>query len=210
MQLIAAIPTKASRQLRLAIQRLNNYAEESIQRYYRQIQTDPETAPSTLLSKDFENMDRGDISYPQLVANARGNIIAGTDSTAITATYATWLLSQHPQIEKHLIEVVKSLPASYTDDDLRSIKYLDHVIQETLRFRPPIAERLPRLVPPGGSTIAGTFIPGGIVVGVPTWSLHRDAQVWKEPEEFMPDRWENATREMRDSYVPFGGGSRGK
>ena len=155
-------------------------------------------------------MYRGDISYPQLVANARGNIIAGTDSTAITATYATWLLSQHPHCEKQLIDALRSLPASYTDDDLRRLEYLDYVIQETLRFRPPIAERLPRLVPPGGCTISDTFIPGGITVGVPTWSLHGDPQVWNEPDEFMPNRWENATREMRDSFVPFGGGSRGK
>lgn len=64
--------------------------------------------------------------------------------------------------------------------------YLDCVINESLRLY-PIAPRLER-VAKASVEINGLVIPKDMVVMVPTWPLHRDPEVWPEPEAFKPER----------------------
>ena len=84
------------------------------------------------------------------------------------------------------------------------------VLNETLRLRSAICESLPRLVLPGGAQFCGYFIPEKTVVGIPTWTMHRDPAVWQDPERFDPSRWYEPTKDMLHSFLPFGGGSRGE
>lgn len=41
-----------------------------------------------------------------------------------------------------------------------------------------------------------------------TWLTQRDPSIFHDPETWNPDRWEVATKEMKDSLWAFGGGSR--
>ncbi|EME43259.1 hypothetical protein DOTSEDRAFT_63516 [Dothistroma septosporum NZE10] len=126
-------------------------------------------------------------------------IIAGTDTTASTATFAVWYLSQNPEIEQALIREVSALPATFDNEKLRDLKVLDNVIRETLRVRPSVGQGLPR-----------HYIPGGTTVAIPAYSMHRIRSVWSEPgkfdpekfdpEKFDPSRWEDVTRDMKDSF----------
>lgn len=136
------------------------------------------------------------------------SIIAGTDTTSATATFATWYLSQNAKLERALIDEISTLPVDFTDEHLKSLKLLDNVIKETLRIRSPVGQALPRAVPVGGAFIDDCFIPEGTVVGIPAYSMHRLRHIWRNPETFDPSRWEEPSKEMKDSYVPFGGGSR--
>lgn len=67
------------------------------------------------------------------------------------------------------------------------MEYLDCVINESLRFY-PIASRLER-VAKATVEINGLVIPKDMVVMVPTWPLHRDPEIWNEPEKFKPERY---------------------
>ena len=107
-----------------------------------------------------------------------------------------------------MIREVSALPSDFDDEKLRALPLLDKVIKETLRLRPSVGQGLPRAVPTGGVTIEGHYIPGGTTVAIPAYSMHRVRSVWPDPEKFDPSRWENVTRDMKDSFVPFGGGSR--
>ena len=188
--------------------RLNTYSEESTNRYWKQWQADPENVKPTLLTKIYANVEAGTVDPRQLAVDARGNIVAGTDTTAIAATYAVYLLSRHPQLEERLIDEVSHLPADFTDEDLKQLHFLNNVITETLRLRSPVGQSLPRLVPPEGASFGSYFLPGGTIVGIQAWTMHRDPKIWSSPESFEPGRWNNPTKEMKDCYLPFGGGSR--
>jgi len=49
---------------------------------------------------------------------------------------------------------------------------------------------IPRLVPEGGIEVCRPFFKEGTVVGVPSYSTHRDPDVWEsDVEEFRPERW---------------------
>lgn len=119
-----------------------------------------------------------------------------------------WELAKHPQIQAQVIEAVQKLPEDCTDDDLKHAEILQHVINETLRLRGPASASLPRVVPAGGVTVCGRYLPGGTVVSTQAYSRHRDPQIWSEPESFDPSRWASSTKEMREAFMPFGAGSR--
>ena len=134
----------------------------------------------------------------------------GTDTTAVTATNAVWLLAHHPKIEQALIREVTGLSIRFKDEDLRQLKLLQGVVSETLRLNPPIGQGLPRHVPLGGAELCGYHIPEREVVGVQAYTMHRDPAVWSHPETFDPYRWDEASKDMLHSFYPFGGGSSGE
>lgn len=85
-------------------------------------------------------------------------------------------------------------------------------IQETFRIHPASAVNLERVVPPAGANIAGEQIPGGTVVGVSSWAIHRNKEVFGEDAQtFRPERWLEASEEqvrlMEKSMLHFGAGN---
>uniref|UniRef100_A0A8C6V9E8 Cytochrome P450 n=1 Tax=Neogobius melanostomus TaxID=47308 RepID=A0A8C6V9E8_9GOBI len=59
-------------------------------------------------------------------------------------------------------------------------------------------------------TVKGITIPKNMMVSVPFFALHRDPELWPEPEEFQPERFskENRDKIQPYSYMPFGTGPR--
>nr|ACN69111.1 cytochrome P450 3A96 [Equus caballus] len=95
-----------------------------------------------------------------------------------------------------------------TYDALVQMEYLDMVLNESLRLF-PVAGRIERTCKKDVE-LGGVFIPKGTVVMVPSFVLHRDTELWPQPEEFHPERF---SKENKDSinlyiYMPFGNGPR--
>lgn len=70
---------------------------------------------------------------------------------------------------------------------------------------------MPRVVPPGGfntPTPNSYHLPPGTNVGVTPFALYMNEDVYRSADEFMPERWENATPEMSRDHIPFGLGAR--
>uniref|UniRef100_A0A8D0NXS9 unspecific monooxygenase n=1 Tax=Sus scrofa TaxID=9823 RepID=A0A8D0NXS9_PIG len=95
-----------------------------------------------------------------------------------------------------------------TYDALAQMEYLDMVVNETLRLY-PIAARLERACKKDVE-IHGVFVPKGTVVVVPVFVLHRDPDLWPEPEEFRPERFSKKNKDTINpyTYLPFGTGPR--
>jgi cytochrome P450 len=58
--------------------------------------------------------------------------------------------------------------------------------------------------------LGGQFIPEGATVSTQAYTLHRNPFVFVDPDKFWPQRWESPSQEMKDAYMPYGGGTRGK
>lgn len=69
------------------------------------------------------------------------------------------------------------------------MSYLRAVIEESMRLCPPIPMDLPREVLPGGLRVLDWELPGGTVVGVPTYALHHSPDHFDRPFEYDPSRW---------------------
>jgi len=78
---------------------------------------------------------------------------------------------------------------------------LNAVIEEGLRMCPPSASALQHLVPTGGDTVCGEFLPENTNVGVHQWSLYRDPNKFHRPNEFLPERWLKTSKS--DPSSPF-------
>ncbi|KAI1656562.1 putative cytochrome P450 [Daldinia decipiens] len=190
--------------------RMRGYATQSLARHYKLVEEQGQDAKHTLLSKLYRASedDQDTLPFDELCEDAMAYIAAGSDTTTNTLTYLIWTLCKRPDVKAKLLAELSTLPDGFTDLDLKKLPYLDHVIQETLRLYSAAPSGLPRVVPQGGATLAGHYIPGGYTVSAQAYSVHRNPAVYPEPLKFDPSRWENPTRAMKDAFVPFGGGSR--
>ncbi|XP_028101303.1 cytochrome P450 71B10-like [Camellia sinensis] len=87
---------------------------------------------------------------------------------------------------------------------------LNLVIKETLRLHPPASLLIPH------ETIRQTKIGGYDIfpktrILVNAWAIGRDPKIWDNPEEFIPERFENSGIDYKGQnfeYLPFGSGRR--
>ena len=79
-----------------------------------------------------------------LVATAMIFMIAGYDTTATTLSFASYVLSKHPVEQQKLQEEIDQAFSESNDEfpdysTIQSLPYLDMVVHEILRLRPPNA-----------------------------------------------------------------------
>ena len=97
-----------------------------------------------------------------------------------------------------------------TFEQVKRLPYLEAVINEGLRLHSTSGIGLPRVVPEGGLTVCGRFFPEGTVLSVPSYTIHRDKEVWGEDADaFRPERWfERDEKAIQKTFNPFSFGPR--
>ncbi|KAL1981721.1 hypothetical protein VTN96DRAFT_2278 [Rasamsonia emersonii] len=131
------------------------------------------------------------------------NMIAGADTTAIVLRAVISYTLKNPRVYKKLKKELDeaNLPTPVSYKDARTLPYLDAVIQESMRIHPGIGMALERIVPPGGVTIAGHYLPAGTVVGINPWVTSIDKNVYGQDAEcFRPERWLQEEDEDPEAY----------
>lgn len=159
--------------------RMIRYANDAIQRCRVLVTEDPEKHKPTLFSTIVFNKDLPDAD---IMGEAVGYIVAGSDTTANTLTYLVWAVCRDDRIRKALLHDLASLPENFNDEDACQLPYLDQLINETLRVYSAAPSALPRIVPPGGAQMGDYGVPGGLTVSTQAYSLHRDPDAFPEPE----------------------------
>lgn len=137
---------------------------------------------------------------------------AGHESSGHTTMWATIFLQQHPEfLEKAKAEqerIVKKRPPTQkglTLKDIREMEYLSKVIDETLRlitFSLMVFREAKTDV-----KISGYTIPKGWKVLAWFRSIHLDPEIYPNPKEFDPSRWDDYNAKA-GTFLPFGAGSR--
>ncbi|PGG95524.1 hypothetical protein AJ79_10005, partial [Helicocarpus griseus UAMH5409] len=175
------------REAHQAGRRIASYAQQSIQRYKSMVTSNPTNSKPTLFNKLFNaKVSTGNLllSDEDIKREAQSFIIAGSDTTANTLAYLVWAVCRDSEVQERLVNELQTLLPrdDFTHEDLRSLRYLDRVINETLRLYSAAPSALPRVVPPSGARIAGHLVPGGTTVSAQAWSLHRDPSIFPNPE----------------------------
>ncbi|CAO2149409.1 unnamed protein product [Urochloa humidicola] len=139
---------------------------------------------------------------------------AALDTSTTTLQWAMAELIANPRVrEKAQLEIRRVLAGQERvhDEALRELRYLKAVIKETLRIHPPTA-LLTRLCMQHGQKIQGYDVPRGTMIVTNVWAISRDPKYWKDPDSFMPERFEGeGASDFGGSYfnfTPFGAGRR--
>jgi cytochrome P450 len=137
-------------------------------------------------------------------------LLAGHETTASTLGWTLHLLDRHPQVRERLraeaVEVLGDRPPGY--EDVRRLRYVTMVLQETMRLYPPvwILTRRAR----ADDEVGGYHVPAGSDVLISPYTLHRHPGFWSSPERFDPERFDpdRPADRPRYAYLPFGAGPR--
>ncbi|GME30024.1 hypothetical protein LQ345_000377 [Neofusicoccum parvum] len=162
--------------------------------------------------------ERGDDGKPlsevQLAAHASDFVIAGSETTATTLTVVTYYVGRNSEILKRLQQEIRGKFHKYEDIDGSStaqLRYLHAVCLEALRIFPPLALGLPRVVPAGGDTVDGHWLPGGrqTIVATNPLAAGLSKTNFVDPWRFDPERWLSPNgRDVLEASQPFMIGSR--
>jgi cytochrome P450 len=99
-----------------------------------------------------------------------------------------------------------AIPGDYSAwdyDKAKTVTYIDDIINETLRLKPPVIQGSPRETPAQGVQIGDVHIPGYTNVSVPFMLIQRDPRWWQQPTEFVPERWGDKREKMGTDGAPF-------
>lgn len=122
-------------------------------------------------------------------------LMQGHMSTATALAWALERLMRHPE----MLERLRAEAQTGSDD------YVDAVMKETLRVRPPVAMAMRMVKEPYP---AGEYeVQPGMLIAPCVYLLHRREDIYPEPDRFRPERF---LEQKADSYswIPFGGGDR--
>ncbi|CAN1224304.1 Premnaspirodiene oxygenase [Linum perenne] len=143
--------------------------------------------------------------------------LAGVETTAISMDWTMAELMRNPRVMQKVQKEVRELyieKRTVDEESIHELKYLELVIQESLRLHPSLPLLLPR-ENHERAEIMGYEIQPKTKVIINSWAIGRDPRYWVEPEKFYPERFliEEATNKNYKGtdnfeYIPFGAGRR--
>ncbi|KAM6499413.1 cytochrome P450 monooxygenase CYP63 [Amanita muscaria] len=151
-------------------------------------------------------------------------LLASRDTTSATLTFITYFMATHPDVAEKMRNEVLSIcrvdPPTY--EQMRQMKYVRAVINETLRLFPPVPlntreSRSSCVLPtpdrtyPDGKAL---FMPKDTTLTFVPLLTQRNAALWgDDADEFKPERWLEPDRLGQfvanpTMYLPFSAGPR--
>ncbi len=157
---------------------------------------------------------KSDAPDEALRSNIKAFLAGALEATTSYASWAIAHLARNPSAQQKLFEEVKDID-QYTPQSLESAKYLGQVLDETLRLTPALYF-FPRQATADTWVDAGDgkrlWMPKGTHILLDIWHANRDEDHWGvavsgyPAGEFVPERWERATKEFL--HFGFGHGPR--
>jgi len=177
-------------------------------------------APDLLqLLLDLRNEDGGVDDVDRVASNAQTLLFGATDTTASLVAHALLRLHENPAVLDRVRAEFQStlgtgpLPAA----TLQALKlpFVDAVLRECLRLRPPFASGTWRTAVADVTLPSGYVVPRGWMISVAMdFPQNHDAEAFPEPDAFYPNRFlptgsSAAHADFDGALNPFGRGAHG-
>ncbi len=150
--------------------------------------------------------NQGNVTLEDIRNEIMIHLGAGAEATAVSLTWTILLLNQNPNYITSIRSEIKEIFGD-KNIDLDQISKLDitqKIIQESLRLYPVGHGLLRDAI--HDDTINGQKIKSGDTFFISLFGIHRNPKFWKDPNSFIPERFENETDFKKYSYLPFGAG----
>ncbi|KAL8090934.1 5-OH-xanthotoxin synthase [Apium graveolens] len=143
----------------------------------------------------------------------------GTGTSATLLLWAMTSLMRNQGVMKKAQEEIRRVigkKGNVDEDDIQNLPYLRAVVKETMRLYPTGPLLIPRQTME--SSVIGEdedhmyMIKPQTLVYVSMWAIGRDPEIWKNPLEFVPERFSERPdinyKGQQFEYIPFGAGRR--
>ncbi|KAM9937914.1 hypothetical protein OXX80_002567 [Metschnikowia pulcherrima] len=165
--------------------------------------THAQDTESKLLVREFSNKEISEAIFTFLFASQ--------DASSSLACWLFQIVADRPDVVAKIREEQMAIrnndPAEPLSLDLiQKMQYTNHVVMESLRYRPPVL-MVPYVVKQPFPVTEDYTAPKGSMI-IPTLypALH-DPEVYPDPDNFVPERWENPSGDMtKRSWLVFGSG----
>ncbi|TXG46898.1 hypothetical protein EZV62_026192 [Acer yangbiense] len=161
--------------------------------------------------------DEGLLTQDHIKAILKDLFLGAIDTTSDTLLWAMTELMKNPRVIKKLQAEIRSSVGNINkplveETVCENLKYLKMVFKETLRLHPPVVLMIPHLAQKH-IQIGGYDVYPNTRIQVNVFAIGRDPEIWKNPEEFYPERFENEAIgiDFGGQYfelLPFGSGRR--
>lgn len=116
-------------------------------------------------------------------------------------------LSKYPAVQQKLQSLLdKSMPNGPKDwsyEKVKSITFIDDIVNEALRLKPALLTGGYRVTPDKGLQVDEVHIPGNTNVFVPVQMIQTDDRYYPKPQDFIPERWGDKKEEMGTDNAPY-------
>ncbi|MTJ50272.1 cytochrome P450 [Dolichospermum sp. UHCC 0259] len=137
-------------------------------------------------------------------------LLAGTDTTAHTLSFAVAELSLNPRVFQQaqaVVDQVWQTQGTINTESFKELSYIRAIIKETLRLY-SVASGSISLEAQREIVIEGQVVPPGTKIFWSMLAAGRDPEVYSRPEEFLPERWLDKSKEITQlPMIDFGSGS---
>ncbi|NXA31627.1 CP4B1 protein, partial [Eudromia elegans] len=136
----------------------------------------------------------------------------GHDTTASGISWLFYCMSLYPEYQQRCREEIQEILGDRDTvewEDLGKMTFCTMCVKESLRLFPPVPIVSRHLSKP--TTFSdGRSLPEDSYVAVSIFAIHRNRDVWEDPEVYDPMRFspQNATQRHSHAFLPFSAGPR--
>ncbi|XP_063930041.1 probable cytochrome P450 6a17 [Zophobas morio] len=158
--------------------------------------------------------DGNTLTNDEIAAQSFVFFIAGFETSSTTMTFALYELSKNQEIQDKVRDEINTVLAKHggkiTYEAIQEMKYMDLVLNETLRKYPPLPVLTRKCVKEYKIPDEDIIIEKGTIIAIPVLAIHYDEDYYPVPENFDPERFTEENRSKRHNYahIPFGEGPR--
>ncbi|XP_025015985.1 cytochrome P450 2J6-like [Tetranychus urticae] len=163
------------------------------------------------------NKQKGENNYSFNLETLRRNVAdfyaAGSDTIAATLKWIMLYLVLYPECQQRIQDEIKETIGSEREPeyaDRQQMPYTMAFLYESLRLSSIVALNVYRRAT-RETHIAGYIIPKDAFVVMNFWSVHRDPNLWDDPDSFKPERFlnEDGSKVVKSfNFFPFSAGKR--
>jgi cytochrome P450 len=191
-----------------ALTDMQRVADEAIQR--RRASGQPNAAPDLLdlLLAGADPESGRQMSTEELRDNLLTFIVAGHETTALSLSWALYLVAGDPRVQDLARAEAQSVLGDRVAgaEDVPNLPYIRQIVDEALRMYPPAA--LVSRTARKADRLCGREVRPGDTVMIPIYALHRNNLLWDDADAFRPERFADRKAIRRYAYLPFGDGPR--
>lgn len=202
------LPTKENRNFKKSYFKLKNFVDDI---YLERMKSTslPKDMLDLLMNAKDENGNN--LSREEVWDQILSFMMAGHETTALTMSWLFYLLANNPDVQNKIdIEAQKNNYQLSNSLALNQYPYLNAVLNETMRLYPAgwiISRDIAQ-----DSTVGIFKVKKGNVLAVSPYITHRDPRYWKNPEEFIPERFLEGdplfNKAPKNTFIPFSIGRR--